>query len=110
MSFKTINQTKKGDTKKMIKLNNGYYINADRWNYILKKSHSKEGIQDKMIGYYSTLENAVMGYYDLRTKKQIQKEEQDLKKAIEELKNIKEDLKNAVQNINTDLRKDNLKV
>ena len=75
----------------MIKLNNGYYIDADRWNYILKKSHSKEDMQDKTIGYYSTLENAVTGYYDLLTKKQIQKEEWDIKKAVEDLKNIKED-------------------
>ena len=90
----------------MIKLNNGYYIEADRWNYILKKSNLKQDMQDKIIGYYSTLENAVMAYYGLLTKKQIQKEEQGLKKTVEEIKAFKDDLKKAVQNI--DLRKDNL--
>ncbi len=50
-------------------LDSDYYIEIDSLNWILKKRRKSPKSQDKVLGYYSTLENALLVYEEKMIKK-----------------------------------------
>ena len=70
----------------MIRIDDDWIIDADRYNYILQKRHkTKKGdIAIKNIGYFSNISEALEKLYKLEIAKAHHEKELDLKSAMEE--------------------------
>lgn len=81
----------------MLKLRNGYYIDADRYGFTLrqKKKYEKDGElkdRDVMIGSHSSLCAAINNYVRIRMASRIEKEDLELKDVKAALAQIHEEI------------------
>lgn len=87
----------------MIVIDNEYYIKADQHCYQLMKKGDKIDIKtgkirDKGGLFYTKLADAFEGYFEIKAKEHIAKEQkQTIKEAINDLKNLKEEIKILAQ-------------
>lgn len=98
----------------MIKITDKYYIDTDKYNWILIEKHivtEKEvenrkkvkagDVECKIISYHITLQQLLISLFE-KHKKSIAKE-CDLKEYIEELKYMQEDFLKQVENIKVEV-------
>lgn len=78
-------------------LDETYYIEIDPLNWILKKKRKSQKSQDKVLGYYSNLENALLAYEE----KMIQKAclDRDKEVYIREVIKLLGDIKSLVKSL-----------
>lgn len=94
----------------MLKLKNGFYMNADRFGFILHQIKDPDRSEQAMnrlkalgrepkgekidvtIGYYNTLESALHGYAKIRMLNAIAENDLDLKEIGKLLKEINEEI------------------
>lgn len=81
----------------MIKLTDGFFIEADEKNFVLrqklaaeKKTRKKESI---VLGYYMSLSDCLAGFYKVLTRRITAKENMTLQQAISEFRRIEEDIR-----------------
>lgn len=87
----------------MIKLDKKYFIDSDERQYILcERSVTKTGKTAgneiiKAIGYYSTIQGALDGYYKMKTRLFVANNDCTIQDAIKEFNKIKEEIKNLIE-------------
>ena len=92
----------------MIKLNYGYFIEADNLNYILKHTYiftNKEGQEKevtKVIGYFSNIRQPIERYLELCQKACLEAFDFDIKEYV---KMVEETNKNAIRGLESVLAK-----
>lgn len=83
----------------MIKIDDEYVLNAYEHGYILQKKSTIQDTESQNYGktiytnpkYYTTLESALNGYVQAKTRKYISKEaEQSLEELIQEVKGLQQ--------------------
>ncbi len=89
-------------------LDNEYYIEADPLNWILKKRRKSLKSQDKVLGYYSNLEDALYAYEEKMTKKACLDYDMEIyiRKAIKLLGDIKNLVKSLAITLDFKIKKD----
>ncbi len=89
-------------------LDSYYYIEIDPLNWILKKKRKSPKSQDKVIGYYSTLEDALLAYEEKMTQKACldRDTEMYIRQAIKLLSNIKCLFKSLAITLDLKIRKE----
>lgn len=92
----------------MIRINEKYYIGADKLNIILKektiikdtksKNFGNEVLTD--VGFFMNVESALSSIYDKSTKYKLNKEEKiSIKEAIDSFKSIKNELMEDIKGV-----------
>ena len=87
----------------MVKINDNYGITVDSLNYILVKTATyKEGKHKgeeytKVLGYYNTLADALMGYIEIEQKGYIESGDSTIAQAVKDLECITDSAVNALK-------------
>lgn len=89
-------------------LDSEHYIEIDPFNWILKKRRKSPKSQDKVIGYYSTLENALLAYEEKMTQKACLDCDTEIyiHQAIKLLSDIKNLIKSLAITLDCEIRKE----
>ena len=89
-------------------LDDKYYIEVDPLNWILKKRRNSPKSQSKVLGYYSTLENALCAYKDEATKKACLEHDTEIyiRKAIKLLNETKNLVKSLAITLDCKIREE----
>lgn len=99
----------------MIRLNDRYTIDADRYCYTLyfdegktrTDKHGKEKKKREALGYYGTLDKAILGAFQFEAREIVGEGEKTLSQALTELKRafreLEEQIKIAVPNVKVEI-------
>lgn len=99
----------------MIRLNDRYTIDADRYCYTLyfdkgktrTDKHGRETRQREALGYYGTLDKAILGAFQFEAREMVGEGEKTLSQALAELRRafceLEEQIEIAVPNVKVEI-------
>jgi len=80
----------------MLKLRNGYSIQSDSLEFTLRqeqKENKKGEKVYKIIGHYTSIENAIIAYSTLKLREKINEKDNNVSEFIKEFKQLKQEIR-----------------